>query len=143
MKSPQKTTAVDMAGAPSQSMDTPTSRKMRLVREVLRPYRGWFIVVFIAMLFETAMSIAAPWPLKIIIDNVVGNTSCRSFWTGCGISPSANTRWRWPAWRLAAVVIAAIGAVAGYIDNYYTESVAQYVATTCASGSIIISSGSR
>ena len=42
MKSPQKTTAVDMAGAPSQSMDTPASRKMRLVRELLgRTAAGW------------------------------------------------------------------------------------------------------
>ena len=45
----------------------------------LRPYRGWLIIVFVAMLIETAMSIAAPWPLKIILDNVVGSTSCRSF----------------------------------------------------------------
>ena len=72
MKSPEKTTAVAMAGAPSQSMDTPTSRKMRLVREVLRPYRGWIVIILLAMLVETAMSLAAPWPLKVILDNVVG-----------------------------------------------------------------------
>jgi subfamily B ATP-binding cassette protein MsbA len=29
---------------------------------------------------------------------------------------------------IGVVIIAAIGAIAGYIDNYYTESVAQYVA---------------
>ena len=32
----------------------------RLVLELIRPYRLWLIVVFVAMLFETAMSIAAP-----------------------------------------------------------------------------------
>ena len=42
----------------------------RLVLELVRPYRGWLLIVFIAMLIETAMSIAAPWPLKIIIDIV-------------------------------------------------------------------------
>ena len=42
-----------------------------LVRELVRPYRKWLIIVFIAMLIETAMSLAAPWPLKIILDNVV------------------------------------------------------------------------
>ena len=41
----------------------------RFVLELVQPYRKWLIVVFIAMLVETAMSIAAPWPLKIIIDN--------------------------------------------------------------------------
>ena len=30
-------------------------------------------IILLAMLVETAMSLAAPWPLKIIIDNVVGN----------------------------------------------------------------------
>ena len=53
-------------------MDTPASRKMRLVREVLRPYRGWIVIILLAMLVETAMSLAAPWPLKVILDNVVG-----------------------------------------------------------------------
>ena len=30
------------------------------------------LVIFAAMLVQTAMSLAAPWPLKIVIDNVVG-----------------------------------------------------------------------
>ena len=45
---------------------------MPLVIEIVRSYSGWLILIFLAMLIETAMSIAAPWPLKIIIDNVVG-----------------------------------------------------------------------
>jgi len=44
----------------------------KLVLQLLQPYRGWLIIVFAAMLVETAMSLAAPWPLKIIIDSVVG-----------------------------------------------------------------------
>lgn len=44
---------------------------MRLVRELLRPYRGWLLIIFAAMLAQTAMSLAAPWPLKIVIDNAV------------------------------------------------------------------------
>jgi subfamily B ATP-binding cassette protein MsbA len=43
-----------------------------LVRELLRPYRGWLAIVLAAMLVETAMSLAAPWPLKVVIDNVLG-----------------------------------------------------------------------
>jgi ABC-type bacteriocin/lantibiotic exporter with double-glycine peptidase domain len=50
-----------------------TNRGMlHLVLELVQPYRRWLMVVFAAMLVETAMSLAAPWPLKIIIDNVVG-----------------------------------------------------------------------
>jgi subfamily B ATP-binding cassette protein MsbA len=100
-----------------------------LVLELIRPYRGWLIVVFVAMLFETAMSISAPWPLKIIIDNVVGEHKLPEFLTWLrDFSSGEHTMGLAAVAALGAVVIALIGAVAGYIDNYYTTSVAQYVA---------------
>ena len=46
---------------------------IRLIRELVRPYRGSLVVILLAMLVETASSLATPWPLKIIIDNVVGS----------------------------------------------------------------------
>lgn len=46
---------------------------IRLIRELIRPYRGQLVIILLAMLVETAMSLAGPWPLKIIIDNVVGS----------------------------------------------------------------------
>ena len=101
----------------------------RLVLELIRPYRGWLIVVFVAMLFETAASIAAPWPLKIIIDNVVGEHKLPEFLTWLrDFSYGEKTMGLAAVAALGAVVIALIGAVAGYIDNYYTTSVAQFVA---------------
>src|SRR5205809_752388 len=44
----------------------------RLVLGLLRPYRGWLAIVFIAMLFEIATSLAAPWPLKLVLDDALG-----------------------------------------------------------------------
>ena len=41
----------------------------RLVLMLLRPYRGWLAIVFIAMLVEIATSLAAPWPLKLVLDD--------------------------------------------------------------------------
>ena len=101
----------------------------RLVLELVRPYRGWLIIVFVAMLIETAMSIAAPWPLKIIIDNVVGKHKLPEFlgWLR-DFSYGEHTLALAGVAAGGAVLIALIGAIAGYIDNYYTESVAQYVA---------------
>jgi hypothetical protein len=50
------------------------SREMfSLIRELVRPYTGWLVVVLIAMLIETAMSLASPWPLKVVIDSVLGS----------------------------------------------------------------------
>ncbi len=45
----------------------------RLARDLIRPYRGRLIIVLLAMLFEAAMSLATIWPLKIILDNAIGN----------------------------------------------------------------------
>jgi ABC-type multidrug transport system fused ATPase/permease subunit len=64
--------------APSRSPlsgDGPAGGKLRLVRRLLNPYRGWLLVILVAMLVQTAMSIAAPWPLKIILDNFIGKLS--------------------------------------------------------------------
>jgi subfamily B ATP-binding cassette protein MsbA len=100
-----------------------------LVFDLVRPYKGWLIVVFAAMLIETAMSIAAPWPLKVILDNVVGKHKLPEYlaWLR-DFSIGENTLALAGVAAIGSVIIAIIGAVAGYIDNYYTESVAQYVA---------------
>ena len=46
---------------------------MTLMRELLRPYRASLAVILAAMLVQSTMTLAAPWPLKIILDNVVGD----------------------------------------------------------------------
>ena len=115
--------AAEKGATPSPKAMTP------LVLDLIRPYRGWLILVFIAMLFETAMSIAAPWPLKIIIDNVVGHHPLPEYLTWLrDFSSGERTMGLATVAAIGAVLIALIGAVATYIDNYYTTSVAQYVA---------------
>jgi ABC-type multidrug transport system fused ATPase/permease subunit len=102
----------------------------RLVRELVRPYRSSLLIILSAMLTETAMSLAAPWPLKIIIDNVVGHHKL-SPWLDDIVRPmpEGGQKMQVAAFAaLAALLIAVIGAVASYIDNYYTESVGQWVA---------------
>ncbi len=103
---------------------------IRLVRELVRPYRGSLLVILLAMLVETAMSLATPWPLKIIIDNVVGSHKLPP-WLADILHPWMDGKHQLHIAALAAgayVIIALLGAVATYIDNYYTESVGQYVA---------------
>src|SRR5579863_2112691 len=55
------------------SRDTPPQERelTRLVLQLVRPYRGWLAIVFIAMLAEIAMSLAAPWPLKLVLDDAL------------------------------------------------------------------------
>jgi subfamily B ATP-binding cassette protein MsbA len=102
----------------------------RLIRELIRPYRWTLVVVFLAMLVETAMSLAGPWPLKIILDNVVGAHHLPEWlarYLGHALGGTGKMHIAAMA-ALAAVAIAAIGALASYIDNYYTESIGQWVA---------------
>jgi ABC-type multidrug transport system fused ATPase/permease subunit len=104
----------------------------RLIRELLRPYRGTLVVILLAMLVETLMSLAGPWPLKIILDNVVGSHHLPKWLDDFVVSVSGGLG---PGkMRIAAVaaimvvLIAVISSLASYIDNYYTESVGQWVA---------------
>jgi len=101
-----------------------------LIRQLVRPYRRTLVIILIAMMVETVMSLAAPWPLKIIIDNVAGG--CRlPLWLrhllGSALGNESKTHIALLA-AAAVVLIAVIGAIAGYVDNYFTESVGQYVA---------------
>ena len=43
-----------------------------LIWSLLKPYRGSLVIILVAMLLQMAASVATPWPLKIILDNVVG-----------------------------------------------------------------------
>ncbi|MEI6882913.1 MAG: ABC transporter ATP-binding protein [Bacteroidota bacterium] len=112
-----------------QPSDSSGKKMIRLVFNLIRPYYGWLIVVFSAMLLETLMSITAPWPLKIIIDNVIGNQKLPDFMVWIRDASFGETTMALAAAAaVCTVIIAVIGAIAGYLDNYFTESVAQYVA---------------
>lgn len=82
------------------------------------------------MLVETVMSLATPWPLKIILDNVIGSHKLAP-WLHHLIGPMLENGSRLQVAFLAAVafvLIAVLQSIASYIDNYYTENVGQWVA---------------
>jgi len=101
----------------------------RLVLQLLRPYRGWLLIVFVAMLFEISMSLAAPWPLKLVLDDALGHHKLPDLlaWAH-NYGFDRNTLGVALFAGVATLLIAIIGAVATYIDNYYTTSVGQWVA---------------
>jgi len=103
---------------------------LKFVAGLIRPYRARLVLILLAMLVETLMSLAAPWPLKVILDSVVGSHRL-SPWLVHFFGPPAENGSKLHFAGLAAlafVVISVTGAIASYIDNYYTESVGQYVA---------------
>jgi ABC-type multidrug transport system fused ATPase/permease subunit len=103
---------------------------IRLIRSLVRPYRGTLLIILMAMLVQTTMSVAGPWPLKIILDNVVGSHKLAP-WLDDLLRPilSGGSKMQIAAAAaIAAVLIAVLGAIASYIANYYTTSVGQWVA---------------
>jgi subfamily B ATP-binding cassette protein MsbA len=117
-----KTEAAPPAARPTRSMSG-------LVHDLLRPYSKWLIIVLAAMLIETAMSLAAPWPLKVVIDNVVGTHPLPEWLHWVHDLPGGTTKEGLALWAgVSLVMIALIGGIAAYIDNYFTESVGQWVA---------------
>ncbi len=124
MKSGFSNTPADLATGNS----IPSKNLAKLVWTMVSPYKKWLLIILLAMLVETAMSLAAPWPLKIIIDNVVGHRNLPHWlqWMDA-VFPSENRIEFAAVAGISMIMMAAIGALASYIDNYFTESVAQYV----------------
>lgn len=103
---------------------------LRFIGGLIRPYRGTLVIILLAMFVETIMSLATPWPLKIILDNVIG-THKMAPWLHHLLGPMLESGSRLQIASVAAllyVLIAIFGAISSYIDNYYTESVGQWVA---------------
>jgi ABC-type multidrug transport system fused ATPase/permease subunit len=121
-------TAISAAAA-AAAPPTQDRQLTRLVLGLVWPYRAWLLIVFIAMLVEIAMSLAAPWPLKLVLDDALGNHKLPEWlaWAH-DYGFSRNTTGVALFAGLATLVIAVIGAIATYIDNYYTTSVGQWVA---------------
>jgi subfamily B ATP-binding cassette protein MsbA len=126
---PSRAPAPVTVDAKAPSVASPDKSLTRLVLELIRPYRGWLVIVFAAMLAEIAMSLAAPWPLKLVLDDALVNHRLPDWlaWAheygigrhAVGVALFAG---------ISTLVIALIAAVATYIDNYYTTSIGQWVA---------------
>jgi len=103
---------------------------IHLIRDLIRPYRRTLALVFSAMILETLMALAGPWPLKFILDNVVGSRHLPAWLAALADSlPGAGDKAAIALCAgIATVLIAVIGAAASYLDNYFTESVSQSVA---------------
>src|SRR5436305_195283 len=125
------TTIVAATSASVAAAATPVRDRQlsRLVLALLRPYRVWLIIVFVAMLVEIATSLAAPWPLKLVLDDALGHHRLPDWlaWAHnygfgrhtLGVALFAG---------VATLLIAIFGAIATYVDNYYTTSIGQWVA---------------
>jgi hypothetical protein len=106
---------------------------------------GWLVIVFAAMMVETLMSLASPWPLKIVLDNALGHDKLPEWlaWVH-DLGIDRDTMGLALFAGLATIVIAILDSVASYIDNYYNRKRRPVGSRTiCAFASTTICTGCR
>lgn len=102
---------------------------MRLILELIRPYRLLVAGIFAVLLVQIGTGLAAPWPLKVVLDSVVGDHPLPGWLHGL-LQPLLGGEGKMHIAGLAAImvlVIAVIAAVATYVANYFTETVGQRI----------------
>jgi ABC-type multidrug transport system fused ATPase/permease subunit len=123
-----------MADGPTDQQDGKTPEghgMMALIWELLRPYRGSLALILVTMLVQSIMTLASPWPLKIVIDNVVVGRKLDPWLAGLlkpWLTTHAHPMHLAIVAGMAVIVIAILNATASYLTNYFTESVGQWVA---------------
>jgi ABC-type multidrug transport system fused ATPase/permease subunit len=97
-----------------------------LLRDLLRPRRRTLAVILAAMLVQMAMSLAAPWPLKIVIDLVIGTHRQPQWINWLLATVGADNKVRIAeAAGIVTVLIAVTTGAAMYVASYFTESLSQ------------------
>ena len=99
------------------------------MRKWLRPHWLTLSFAFLAAAGETLADVLQPWPIKVVLDNVVqhkplsGGVQGRVVSLIAGHGPQATLI----AAVAAVVIIAIIGAIGSYWEKYLTTSVSQWV----------------
>ncbi len=115
--------------APVESVTSSQGRKKRLsIRELLKPHRGALIIGLLAVAGEGAANLLQPWPLKIVLDDVLRSHESNASvmrWVHAliGVDKLAVLKFA----CLAVLAIAALDAIAGYLEKYLTTSVGQWI----------------
>jgi ABC-type multidrug transport system fused ATPase/permease subunit len=100
-----------------------------LLVQLLRPRRRTLAAILAAMLVQSAMSLAAPWPLKIVIDTVIGHQR-QPEWINWVLTMLGGTEHKSHiavAAGIATVLIAVVTGAALYAVSYFTESLNQSI----------------
>src|ERR1700676_2496574 len=101
--------------------------KLKITR-LIRPHWKALTLAFIAVLGETFSDILEPWPIKIVIDNILQSKALPR-WLGPFVSGMfGSDKVAILNFAVAAVaIIAIVGAISSYIEKYLTSSVSQWV----------------
>jgi subfamily B ATP-binding cassette protein MsbA len=99
------------------------------IREILRPHTKALVLGIVAAVGSALANLLEPWPLKVVLDNVLRSKATNNGWLNHLIFSVADSD-RLAILRIAALAvmaIALIGAFCSYAEKLLTTSVGQWV----------------
>src|ERR1700686_5747021 len=107
--------------------DSRSSRKLR-ISDLIRPHWKALTIALVAVLGETLATILDPWPIKIVVDNILQSKKLPGYLGGMVTGLFGQNKYAILNFAVAAVaIIAIVGAVSAYYEKYLTTSVSQWV----------------
>jgi len=100
----------------------------RLIRDLLAPHSKALTLGLLAAVGESIANLLGPWPLKIVLDNVLRGRQIHGWLNPFILRISAGDKHGVLLFAAAAALaIAMVGALCSYYEKYFTTSVGQWV----------------
>ncbi len=112
----------------STSPKTPKKTNSLKIIALLRPHWKALTVALVAVIGETSADLLEPWPLKIVVDQLLRSKPLPPWMTWIVSHTVGQDKLAVLNFAVLAVaVIAIVGAVSSYAEKYFTTSVGQWV----------------
>ena len=119
--------AGNVAEVAEKKAPSPRSAKLKIVG-LLRPHWKSLTLALIAVVGETLTDILDPWPVKIVVDNVLQSKKLPGMLGRIVLHLFGQHKYAILNFAVAAVaLIAVLGAISTYYEKYLTTSVSQWV----------------
>ena len=106
----------------------PASRLLHLA-SLLRPRWKALAAALLAVLVETGADVLEPWPIKVVVDNVLNSKALRPGLAAVVLRLFGDSKSAVLEFALVAImVIAIVGALASFVKTYLTMSVGHWIA---------------
>lgn len=116
-----------MLESPTKPSVSKQPGKLRITG-LIRPHWKALTLAFIAVLGQTFSDVLEPWPIKVVIDNILQSKKLPGWLAGPVMEIFGQDKAALLNFAVAAVAaIALVGAISSYFEKYLTTSVSQWV----------------
>src|ERR1044072_9170544 len=116
-----------MVESPSKATRSSQSAKLSLIR-LSRPHWKELTLAFVAVLGETLSDVLEPWPIKVVVDNILQSKKRPAYLQHFFSNTFGHEKLPILNFAIAAVAaMAIVGALCSYVEKYLTTSVSQWV----------------